>query len=70
MKQQDFVIEKNYSEMDTEELNEHFEQLGEILGSDATDSAQGDIYASSYVESLSSYKTELESHRLGNGRLA
>ena len=38
VKQQDIIIEKNYSQMDTEELNEYFEQLGDILGSDATES--------------------------------
>ena len=51
---QDEVVEKNLSSMDSEELNMHFEQLGDILGSDVDESGS-DIYASSYLESMSHF---------------
>jgi hypothetical protein len=56
--------------MDTEELNEYFVELGDILGSNATESGDGDVYASSYLESLSNYISESESHRIMNKDLA
>lgn len=40
--------------MDTDELNEYYQQLGEFLSSGATEYGS-EQYASSYLESLSNY---------------